>query len=112
MADGSVAAGGLPRWLVIAAKHFESDPEYMARVLLGYQQRHKLTRRELARELNCDDAALTRLAVRPRPHPSSPTFPGQVWDLAAAIGCDGFALSQLLTDEHQHEVRGYGEPAA
>ncbi|MCL6565752.1 MAG: hypothetical protein K6U09_04935 [Acidobacteriia bacterium] len=102
----------MPEWLAIAAKHFEADSGYMAFTLRRYQERHALNRRQLARALHCDEAALLRLAVRPRPHPSSPTFPGEVWDLAAATGCDGFALSQLLMDEHQHDVRGYGEDAS
>ena len=109
MADWPRRAGGVPEWMTIAVRHFEEDPEYMAHALTRYRQRHRLTERELARELGCDTTALMRLAARTRPKPGAPTFPGEVWDLAAAVGCDGFALSALLTDEHKYDVRGYGE---
>jgi hypothetical protein len=112
MADWPGIADGTPEWMTVAVRHFEEDPAYMAHALTRYRQRHRLTERELAGELGCDATALLRLAARMRPNPAAPTFPAEVWDLAAAVGCDAFALSALLTDERNYDVRGYAESEA
>jgi hypothetical protein len=112
MPERRKAGEELPEWLVLAAEHFEHDPRYVAHAMAVYRRRSGRTMAELANELGCDESTVLRLAVRPRPDTAALTYPGEVWDLAASVGCDAFALSALLAAAGGEGNGPSGEAAA
>lgn len=84
------------RLLARAARQAEDDPFFVGSALAEYRRLSSMDNTALAAFLDCDEAALSRLALCRRPEGEEPMFRDEVTRIAGYAGCNAARLASLL----------------
>lgn len=89
-------SSNVSRQMSSLARRLRDNPNFMARVLAGYQEQERLGDDALAEHLHTTPTALARLALCKRPDSSSPQFADQVRQIATYTNIDAAQLANMV----------------
>jgi hypothetical protein len=82
--------------LQMAVAKASADPFFLAHILSFVAPDGSLS--EVARQLHCDPAKMTKLALCRCPREDAPEFRQDIEKIAGFVGCDSRALAQVVRD--------------
>jgi hypothetical protein len=89
-------SSGVNEQLQGLARRLQDDPDFMAYVLVSYQEQERLSDDALAEYLSTTQAMLSRLALCRRPASNSPQFADEIRQIADYTNIDATHLANMV----------------